>query len=356
MAKTIRHLMVTIALALSLTAVAQTSQNAQQGLSIDPQVARPGNNLPGNPQIELELVAEGLIDPINVASAGDGRLFIVERVGRVRILDGNGQLLEEPFLDVQDTVMTGFLEQGLLGLAFHPNYAENGRFFVNYTDGRTNGDQWVVEYQVSGDDANLADPESARVLLTIEEPYRNHNGGTIHFGPDGYLYIAVGDGGLAADPYENAQDISNLLGTILRIDVDTKNGTQGYGIPEGNPFSEAGVQAAVEDAARYPPDARPEIWAYGLRNPWQFSFDSETGEVYIADVGQSALEEVNVVSSGDTEDTPWRERCASRPKPRRVRRETTAWSAPCLWQSTATTRVTARLRAWVFTVVTSFPH
>ena len=231
--------MVTIALALSLTAVAQTSQNPQQGVSIDPQVARPGSSLPGNPQIELELVAEGLIDPINVASACDGRLFIVERVGRVRILDGNGQLLEEPFLDVQDTVMTGFLEQGLLGLAFHPNYAENGRFFVNYTSANMNGDQWVVEYQVSADDPNLADPESARVLLTIEEPYRNHNGGTIHFGPDGYLYIAVGDGGLAADPYENAQDISNLLGTILRIDVDTQNATQGYSIPDGNPFSEA---------------------------------------------------------------------------------------------------------------------
>jgi len=306
MTKTLRHLAFAVALPFGLATVAQaqgaTQQNPQQGIAIDPQVARPGGDLPGDPKIELELVADGLIDPVNVASAGDGRLFVVERVGRIRILDENGQLLEEPFLDLQDTVMTGFLEQGLLGLAFHPNYAENGRFYVNYTDAATNGDQWVVEYQVSADDPNLADAESARVLFTLEEPYRNHNGGTMHFGPDGHLYIAVGDGGLAADPYENAQDISTLLGTILRIDVDAQGDNLGYGIPAGNPFAEAGVQAQVEDAPSYHPDALPEIWAYGLRNPWQFSFDSETGEVYIADVGQSALEEVNVVPSGDTED------------------------------------------------------
>lgn len=258
---------------------------------------QPTGTLPGEPAIQLVKVADGLIDPVNVAAApdGSGRLFIVERVGRILIVE-DGELLEEPFLDISDSMKIDFLEQGLLGLAFHPNYAENGRFFVYYTDYRTNGDSFLVEFSVAEDNPNQANPDSANVLLTHDQPYINHNGGTIRFGPDGYLYVAMGDGGLAGDPYRNAQTLENLLGKILRIDVDTDN-RQGYTIPEDNPFAGQVLysSAANREAqdGNYIPDARPEIWAYGLRNPWQFSFDRQTGDLYIADVGQNAWEEIN---------------------------------------------------------------
>lgn len=257
----------------------------------------PTGTLPGEPAIQVVKVVEGLVDPINVAYApdGSGRVFIVERIGRIRILQ-DGQLLDEPFLDISDVVKVDFLEQGLLGLAFHPDYANNGRFFVYYSDYFTNGDSFLVEYQVS-DDPNVADPDSAKVLLTYDQPYRNHNGGKVAFGPDGYLYWASGDGGLAGDSLRNAQDLENLLGKLLRIDVDTDH-RDGYTIPDDNPFmgqvippSEGNEEAQDGD---YVPDARPEIWAYGLRNPWQFSFDRETGDLYIADVGQAGWEEINV--------------------------------------------------------------
>ena len=266
-------------------------------------VATPGGELPGNPAIQLVKVAEGLSDPVNVAAPADGsgRLFILERVGRIRILQ-DGELLEEPFLDIKEIVKYDYLEQGLLGLAFHPDYAANGRFFVYYTDWRTNGNTFLVEYSVS-DDPNLADPESATVLLTHDQPYVNHNGGTIRFGPDGYLYVAMGDGGLAGDPYRNAQDLSNLLGKILRIDVNVEDeGT--YRSPVDNPFMGRVIDSpSAEEAAQdgdYLPDARSEIWAYGLRNPWQFSFDPATGDLYIADVGQNSWEEINFQPAGST--------------------------------------------------------
>jgi glucose/arabinose dehydrogenase/uncharacterized cupredoxin-like copper-binding protein len=264
-------------------------------------VVTPGGELPGNPAIQLVKVAEGLSDPINVAAPADGsgRLFILERVGRIRILQ-DGELLEEPFLDIKEIVKYDYLEQGLLGLAFHPDYAANGRFFVYYTDWRTNGNTFLVEYHVS-DDPNLADPESARVLLTHDHPYVNHNGGTIHFGPDGYLYVAMGDGGLAGDPYRNAQDVSNLLGKILRIDVNVED-EGAYRSPMDNPFMGRVIDSpSAEEAAQdgdYLPDARSEIWAYGLRNPWQFSFDSANGDLYIADVGQNLWEEINFQPAG----------------------------------------------------------
>ncbi|CAN5708444.1 PQQ-dependent sugar dehydrogenase [soil metagenome] len=267
-----------------------------------PQTVQPGGDLPGDPTLELVQVAEGLIDPVNVVSANDGsdRLFVLERVGFVRVIE-NGELIEEPFLDIRNAVKIDFLEQGLLGMAFHPDYANNGRFFVYYSDYRTNGDHFLVEYGVSDDDPNVANPESARVLLTVDDPYVNHNGGTMHFGPDGYLYLTIGDGGLAGDPYQNAQDLSNLLGKILRIDVDIDvEGDMPYGIPEDNPFAPGGVElssVANEEAqdGDYHPDAAPEIFAYGLRNAWQFSFDQETGDLYIADVGQVVWEEINFV-------------------------------------------------------------
>jgi glucose/arabinose dehydrogenase len=267
-------------------------------------VAQPGGDLPGEPSVELVKVADGLIDPINVASANDGsgRLFVLERTGTVRIVQ-DGQVLEEPFLDISNEVKIDFLEQGLLGLAFHPDYENNGLFYVYYSDYRTQGDHFVVEYSVT-DDPNVADPDSGRVLLSIEDPYVNHNGGTMHFGPDGYLYITIGDGGLAGDPYDNAQDTDNLLGKILRIDVDTRIEGKPYGIPVDNPFAPGGVQqsSVANEAAQtggYKPAAEPEIWVYGLRNAWQFSFDQETGDVYIADVGQVVWEEINFMPADE---------------------------------------------------------
>ncbi|MDQ3674540.1 MAG: PQQ-dependent sugar dehydrogenase, partial [Gemmatimonadota bacterium] len=188
-------------------------------------VALPDGTLPGNPDVQLVKVAEGLVDPVNIANAGDGsgRLFVVERTGTVQILDQGGTMLDEPFLDVSARVKIDHQEQGLLGLAFHPEYAANGLFYIYYSDFRTNGDHFLVERKVSADDPNTADPDYARVLMSEEDPFTNHNGGTLRFGPDGYLYLSIGDGGSAGDPYDNAQDLSTVLGKILRIDVDSRS-------------------------------------------------------------------------------------------------------------------------------------
>jgi glucose/arabinose dehydrogenase len=222
----------------------------------------------------LRLVAEGFDDPLFLTHAGDGsgRSFVVEQSGRIHILQ-DGAILPQAFLDLTGIAVNNAFERGLLGLAFHPRYAENGQFFVNYTD--PNGDTAVVRYAVSAEDSNRADPQSAQIVLQVEQPYSNHNGGGIAFGPDGYLYIGMGDGGSAGDPQGNGQSLTTLLGKMLRLD-----GGEPYAIPPDNPF-----------AGRSP--ARPEIWAYGLRNPWRFSFDRATGDLYIADVGQNAYEEVN---------------------------------------------------------------
>lgn len=261
--------------------------------------ALPGGTIPGNPQIQLVQVATGLIDPINLTNAGDGsgRLFVVERTGTVRIIK-DGQLLPDPFLDIGSDVKTDFLEQGLLGLAFHPDYENNGRFFVYFSSYIANGAVTLREFTVSADNPDVADPESGRTLFSIADPYVNHNGGTIKFGADGYLYIAIGDGGLAGDPWDNAQDLSNLFGKILRIDVDSGDP---YGIPADNPFADSGrplYGAEFDEPGRYHPDAAREIWSYGLRNPWQFAFDRETGDLYIADVGQNYWEEINFAEAG----------------------------------------------------------
>jgi glucose/arabinose dehydrogenase len=242
------------------------------------EAALPGGTLPGNPAIQLELVAGGLIDPVNVANAGDGsnRLFVVERTGTIRVVQ-DGQVLPDPFLDISARMKIDFLEQGLLGLAFHPDYAANGRFFVDLTD--RGGDTRVVEFRVSAD-PDRADPAPVRTVLTVAQPFSNHNGGLIAFGPDGMLYVGMGDGGSGGDPQGNAQDRGSLLGKLLRIDVD---GAAPYAVPGDNPFvGEAG--------------ARGEVWAYGLRNPWRFAFDRGTGDLYVADVGQNRLEEVNAVA------------------------------------------------------------
>ncbi|MDH3597150.1 MAG: PQQ-dependent sugar dehydrogenase [Rhodospirillales bacterium] len=239
--------------------------------------------------LTLEPIATGLARPVDIAHAGDGsgRLFIVLQGGRIVIHDGAG-VLAPPFLDVTSLVSCCG-ERGLLGLAFHPDYASNGFFYVNYTDG--SGDTVIARYRVSAD-PDLADPGSADILLTVAQPYTNHNGGQLRFGPDGFLYIGLGDGGSGGDPENRAQDLSELLGKILRIDVD---GGPPYSIPPDNPF--VGVAGA-----------RPEIWARGLRNPWRFSFDRLTGDLFIADVGQGAREEVDFQPAGSSggENYGWR--------------------------------------------------
>lgn len=237
---------------------------------------------PSQVSISLELVVTGLQRPVAVRSAGDGssRLFIVEQPGRIRIVNGNG-LKATPFLDISARVRSSSNEQGLLGLAFHRDYQTNGRFFVNYTD--LAGDTVVAEFARSEDDPDRADPASEAIIITIEQPRSNHNGGDIAFGPDGHLWIATGDGGGAGDPDGNGQNRHTLLGKLVRIDVD-RGST--YTIPADNPF--------VDD-----PEARNEIWAFGLRNPWRFSFDRETGDLFIGDVGQGMWEEINFEARSD---------------------------------------------------------
>jgi glucose/arabinose dehydrogenase len=220
-------------------------------------------------------VVSGLSNPLYVtAPAGDSRLFVVEQGGRIRIVK-NGQLLQTPFLDISSRVSSGG-ERGLLSVAFHPSYAANGFFFVNFTD--LSGDTRVERFSRSSD-PDVAAPASSKLILTVAQPFANHNGGLNLFGPDGMLYIGLGDGGNAGDPLGNGQNRGTLLGKILRIDVDTGDP---YSIPAGNPF--VGQQGE-----------RAEIWAYGLRNPWRFAFDRPGGLLFIADVGQARFEEVDAV-------------------------------------------------------------
>lgn len=237
--------------------------------------------------VRLTEVADGFNRPLYLTHAGDGsgRLFVLEQGGRVYILQ-EGQRLDTPFLDLTTLVSAdansfGYTERGLLGLAFAPDYATSGIFYVNYTDRA--GDSVVARYRVSAD-ANVADSVSAEIILTVDQPYANHNGGHLAFGPDGYLYIGFGDGGSQGDPQGNGQRLDTLLGKLLRIDV---SGETGYTIPADNPF--VGT-----------PDAQPEIWAYGLRNPWRFTFDRATGDLYIGDVGGSAWEEINFQPADST--------------------------------------------------------
>lgn len=232
-------------------------------------------------EVSIELFKEGFSKPLNLQHANDERLFIVEQGGKIKIIQENGTVNPIPFLDISELISNGG-ERGLLGLAFHPNYTDNGYFYVNYT--KPNGDTQISRFSVDSENPDIADPNSQLPILGYEQPFANHNGGNLVFGPDDYLYISSGDGGGSGDPGNRAQNINLLLGKILRIDVDNPEGGNNYGIPLDNPF--------VGN-----PNAREEIWAYGLRNPWRFSFDFTENNLWIADVGQTSLEEINRAST-----------------------------------------------------------
>ena len=312
-----------LAFALCCAAIAV----AQKVPQLKSEVARPGGMLPGNPKIALVKIADGFNDPTNVANAGDGtgRLFVVERVGRIRIVNKNGTVQKEPFLDLTNInplgsdVQTGFVEQGLYAVAFHPKFKQNGYFYVHYSSLPFNGAGVVVRFQVDPASPNVMTPErtnkTAKVILRMERPYYNHNGGQIEFGPDGYLYIASGDGGWEGDPYGSGQDLTVLFGKMLRLDVNTEDDDNiAYKIPPSNPFVQAKKERLMVlfgvselEFSKIKPRARPEIWAYGLRNPYEFSFDLKTGDLYMADVGQNHWEEIDFqpASSKGGENYGW---------------------------------------------------
>lgn len=221
---------------------------------------------------QWQLIASGLTRPVDLQSAfdGSGRLFIIEKYGAIRIFK-DGFVLQEPFLNIADRVNDERNEMGLLGLAFHPDFEQNGYFYVNYTG--QGGHTRISRFQASGD---TADPNSETVLMVINQPFPNHNGGAVVFGPDGYLYLGLGDGGSGGDPMKNGQNTNSMLGKILRIDV---NSGDPYAIPTDNPFGN-------------------EVWAYGLRNPWRISFDQATGDLWIGDVGQNEWEEIDFLPAG----------------------------------------------------------
>ena len=270
-----------------VTAEADTPAPTSSSLSIQPDA----ESTSGLESLELETAfpwLERMKNMVHLTHAGDGsgRLYVVLQEGRIVSFDptteGGPAEGTEPdvFLDIRDRVRAGG-ERGLLGLAFDPEYAFNGRFYVNYT---TQSHTVVARYTLDASDGRRADPGSELVIMRVLQPFPNHNGGTIAFGPDALLYIGLGDGGSGGDPLNSGQDLGTLLGAMLRIDVSEASEERPYGIPADNPF--------IND------DARPEIWAYGLRNPWRFSFDRETGDLWVGDVGQNSWEEVDVLQAG----------------------------------------------------------
>ncbi|SFF18084.1 Glucose / Sorbosone dehydrogenase [Sulfitobacter brevis] len=300
----------TTAMLLGTTVLAQEAP-----MTVD-QVARPGGTIPGNPEIQLVQVASGFLDPTNVANAGDGsgRIFVTERAGRIKIVDKDGNVQEDPFLDLTainplgSDVQTGFVEQGLYSVAFDPKYSENGHFYVHYASLPFNGDGMIVRFTVDPASPDVVSPErtneTAKVIMRIEQPWYNHNGGQIEFGPDGMLYIGSGDGGWEGDPYEAGQDLTTRLGKILRIDVNTEDAP--YKIPADNPYAGASSERLMqlfgiteEQFSQIKTRSLPEIWSYGVRNPYEFSFDPKSGDMYIADVGQNHWEEIIYEKAGD---------------------------------------------------------
>lgn len=274
-------------------------------------VVKPGqassSATPGKLDLSLAVIATGLNDPVGVTNAGPGddRLFVVERAGRIKIVRPDGSVLPTPFLDIAGRVDASATEEGLLGLVFHPNYAGNGYFYVNYTN-TTSGIRRtrISRFRVTGN-ADVADANSEETLFTVTQPFSNHNAGDIHFGPDGYLYVPLGDGGSGGDPNNNAQSLGTLLGKVIRIDVDSGpgngpdcqgTGSGNYTVPLTNPWIDGNGGSC------------DEIWATGLRNPWRSSFDRRTGDFFIGDVGQNLYEEIDFQPAASTgsENYGWR--------------------------------------------------
>jgi glucose/arabinose dehydrogenase len=284
---------------------------------------QPGGKLPGNIAIQLVKVADGLVDPVDVTAPkdGSGRLFVCERPGVVRIIK-DGKVLPKPFLDLRDKTLSSFVEEGLYCVEFHPKFKENGIVYVSYSDLWFSGSTLIMEYHVSKVNPDKADVDSARVIMQIDYPYCNHHGGKVKFGPDGYLYIGVGDGGWEGDVLDSGQDLSTWHGKMLRIDVNSGTADRAYNIPKDNPFITPLQQMTLFGVSelqfsKIHPRAKPEIWAYGIRNPWTFSFDRKTGDLYIADVGQNTWEEVDFqpASSKGGENYGWKLLHGSHPFP-----------------------------------------
>jgi glucose/arabinose dehydrogenase len=286
-------------------------------------VAQPGGRVEGAPAIALVKVADGLVDPVDVTAPrdGSGRLFVCERHGQVRVIK-NGELLKKPALDIRDKTISSFLELGLYGVEFHPDFKNNGKVYVSYADLWFNGATLLMEFTMSKKNPDIIDPETGKVIMQIDFPYCNHHGGKMKFGPDGFLYVGTGDGGWEGDVVNAGQDLHTLMGKMLRIDVNKTTGDRAYDIPKDNPFITPLQQMTLfgvseEAFSKIHPKARPEIWAYGIRNPWTFSFDRQTGDLYIADIGQNHWEEVNMqpAASKGGENYGWKFMCGSHPFP-----------------------------------------
>lgn len=233
-------------------------------------------------ELDIQLFSQNFDRPVNIKHAGDDKLYVVEQDGYIRVVNSDGSVEVSPFLNIDSKVINSGNERGLLGLAFHPSYASNGYFYLNYIN--NSGNTVISRYNRSGPNPLVADASSELIILTYSQPFSNHNGGDMAFGQDGYLYISSGDGGSGGDPQNNSQNLTNLLGKILRIDIDNTDNGNNYAIPIDNPFYESTTNSE-------------EIWAYGLRNPWKFSFDQLNGDIWIADVGQNTYEEINRATS-----------------------------------------------------------
>lgn len=304
-----------------LTALALCSAPVLRAEQAKP--AQPGGKLPGNVAIQLVKVEGDLVEPVSVAAPNDGtgRVFVIERPGVIQVIK-DGKRLRKPFLDLKDKTISSFLELGMFSMAFHPDFKTNGKVYICYADLWFNGASMITEFTVKKNNPDQLDPESAKVVMQIDFPYCNHHGGQIAFGPDGYLYIGVGDGGWEGDVINAGQDLHTWLGKMLRIDVNKSSGDRAYDVPKDNPFITPLQQMTLfgvseEAFSKVHPKAKSEIWAYGLRNPWTFSFDSKTGDLYIADIGQNHWEEIDFqpASSKGGENYGWKFMCGSHPFP-----------------------------------------
>jgi glucose/arabinose dehydrogenase len=292
-----------------------------------PNTAQPGGKLPKDVNVQLVQVASGFVDPIHITSArdGTGRLFVCERPGIIRIIDKDGKVLEDPFYDNRANTSFQFLENGLYCIEFHPKFKENGLVYISYADMWFNGATFIVEYHVDPNDPNKIDMSTARPIMRIDYPYCNHHGGKIAFGPDGYLYIGVGDGGWEGDVLDAGPDLSTVMGKMLRIDVNVKDRkNERYTVPDSNPYAHAADPQLMvlfgkseETFSKIKQKAKPEIWAYGIRNPWTFAFDRKTGDLWIADVGQNTWEEIDFqpANSKGGENYGWNYMCGTHPFP-----------------------------------------